>query len=169
MKHRSQLLSIYKSFVQMVPILGESIFLMLSVSFFLLKEPCLSSLVLVLMLKMVLLSVSIVISLKLHELFSFPLLRLLIFGLKLYLLLYISSIFSHHLVFRANALEKSCMGLLLDIPTFVFLVARVMFFYLLMNAQSSQLNQLSAFFLVIVMSTRVISVITLHSSYSYFS
>lgn len=134
MKHRSQLLSIYKSFVQMVPILGESIFLMLSVSFFLLKEPCLSSLVLVLMLKMVLLSVSIVISLKLHELFSFPLLCLLIFELKLYLLLYISSIFSHHLVIRPNALEKSCMGLLLNIPTFVFLVARVMFFYLLMNA-----------------------------------
>ena len=113
---------------------GGSIFPQFFVSFFLLREPCLNSLALVLMLKMALLSVSIVILLKLHELFSFPLLCPLIFGLKLYLLLSTSSIFNHHLLFRVNALEKYCMAPLLDMIIFVFLAAHVTFFYHLVNA-----------------------------------
>jgi hypothetical protein len=109
---------------------------MFFVSFFLLRELCLNSLVVVLMLKMALLSISIIILLKLHKLFSFPLLCPHIFGLKLYLLLSTSSIFNHHLVFRVNVLEKYCMDPLLDMLTFVFLAAHVMFFYLPVNARN---------------------------------
>uniref|UniRef100_A0A0A9C8C8 Uncharacterized protein n=1 Tax=Arundo donax TaxID=35708 RepID=A0A0A9C8C8_ARUDO len=61
------------------------------------------------MLRIVLLSTNIVTLLKLRVLFSFHLLCLLISGQRLYPLLYISLIFSHPLVSRANALEKFCM------------------------------------------------------------
>ena len=115
---------------------GGSIFQVLFVSFFPLKELCLNSLVQGLTLKMVLLSASIIILLKLHEHFLFPLLYLFIFGLKLSLLLSATLMSNHHLVFRVNALERSYMDPHLDMFIFVVLVAYGMFFCLLMNAQS---------------------------------
>jgi hypothetical protein len=89
----------------------------------------------VLMLKMEWLSVNIVIFLKLHELF-FLLLCQLSFGLKMFLLLFISSIFSPPLVFKGKVLEKSCMGLLLNMLIFMSLVAHVMFSFLLLSPQN---------------------------------
>jgi transposase InsO family protein len=74
--------------------------------------------------------------LKLHGLFSFLLLCQLTFGLKLFLLLFISSTFSPPFVFKGKVLEKSCMGHLLNMLIFVFLVAPVMFFFLLLSPQN---------------------------------
>jgi hypothetical protein len=95
-----------------------------------------SSHALVLMLRMVLLSVSTVIFLKQLVLFSFPLILLLTFGLRLFPRLFFSLIDNPLLLLRALLPTNVFSALLLPMTIFVALVVSATFFFRLVSAPS---------------------------------